>query len=75
MMFLCAVAGNLARLEPIHKRAPAVFDALAKLFPNGHHVALWHPGALESGSAMVALVAIGLAFFALGFWRFSARDA
>ena len=75
MFFFCVLAGNLVRAEAIQQRAPALFGALAKLFPNGHHLSLWHPGAMQSGGAMLALVAIGSAFFALGFWRFSRRDA
>jgi ABC-type transport system involved in multi-copper enzyme maturation permease subunit len=75
VMFLVSVGGNIARAGPIMERAPELFEPISKLFPNGHHLALWHPGLAESITAMLALVAIGLVFFALGLWRFSARDA
>lgn len=75
IMFLCSLAGSVVQAEPIAQSAPALFAGLSKLFPNGHHLALWHPGVFESASAMLGLVAIGLAWFALGFWRFSTRDA
>ena len=75
LTFFCSVAGSVLQAEPIASQAPALFGALSKLFPGGHHLALWHPGLVESGTAMFGLVAIGLCFFALGFWRFSTRDA
>ncbi|HZO13014.1 MAG TPA: ABC transporter permease subunit [Polyangiaceae bacterium] len=75
IMFSCSLAGGLFKAQPIAKRAPELFNALSKLFPNGHHLPLWHPGWFESLTAMLGLIAIGLAWFALGFWRFSRRDA
>ncbi|MCE7893855.1 MAG: hypothetical protein DYH12_29845 [Sorangiineae bacterium PRO1] len=75
IMFACSLGGSLVQARPIEEQAPELFRALSKLFPNGHHLALWHPGAVESGTAMVSLVAIGLCFFALGHWRFARRDA
>jgi ABC-type transport system involved in multi-copper enzyme maturation permease subunit len=75
IMFAASLTGGLLRAEPIARRAPQLFNALSKFFPNGHHLELWHPDLLESGTAMLGLVAIGMAFFGLGFWRFSARDA
>jgi ABC-type transport system involved in multi-copper enzyme maturation permease subunit len=74
-MFSCSIGGGLLKAEPIAARAPRLFGALSKLFPNGHYLGLWHPGLLASGAAMLGVVSIGLAFFALGFWRFSKRDA
>jgi ABC-type transport system involved in multi-copper enzyme maturation permease subunit len=75
LMFVAWFGGNLLQAEPIAARAPALFEALSKLFPNGHHLELWHPGLLESAGAIVGLVVIGLAYSALGFLRFSRRDA
>jgi ABC-type transport system involved in multi-copper enzyme maturation permease subunit len=75
IMFLASVIGSVIQAEPIQERAPGFFTALSKLFPNGHHLSLWHPGWFESGTAMLGLILIGLAFFALGFWRFATRDA
>jgi ABC-type transport system involved in multi-copper enzyme maturation permease subunit len=75
IMFLASVVGSVLQAEPIMEQAPKLFGALSKLFPNGHHLGLWHPGVFESGTAVLGLVAIGLGFFALGFWRFSQRDA
>jgi ABC-type transport system involved in multi-copper enzyme maturation permease subunit len=75
MMFFASLLGGLTKAEPIKKSSPEMFGALAKLFPNGHELSLWHPSWLYSGTAMLGLVCIGLAWFALGFWRFSTRDA
>ncbi|MBX3130340.1 MAG: ABC transporter permease subunit [Polyangiaceae bacterium] len=75
IMFLCSLGGRVLSAEPIEESAPELFGALVKLFPNGHHLALWHPGLGQSLGAMAGLLIIGLGFFALGFWRFSARDA
>jgi ABC-type transport system involved in multi-copper enzyme maturation permease subunit len=75
IMFSCSVAGGILQAPPVASKAPELFAALAKLFPNGHYLALWHPGLFESVTAMIGLVAIGLGFSALGFWRFQARDA
>jgi ABC-type transport system involved in multi-copper enzyme maturation permease subunit len=75
VMFFCSAAGSLLTIEPIVEQAPGLVGALSKLFPGGHYMWLWHPGWFESGTAMLGLVAIGLCFFALGFWRFSRRDA
>jgi hypothetical protein len=75
IMFVCSMTGGLLKLEPIASRAPGLFGALSTLFPNGHHLHLWHPDLLPSGIAMFALISIGLAWFGLGFWFFSRRDA
>lgn len=75
IMFFCSLAGSVLQAEPIAEQAPGVFGALSKLFPNGHHLELWHPGLVESGTAMLGLVVIGLGWFSLGFWRFATRDA
>jgi ABC-type transport system involved in multi-copper enzyme maturation permease subunit len=75
LIFASALTGSVLQAELIREQAPELFGALSKLFPNGHHLALWHPGAAESVTAMLGLIAIGLGFFALGFWRFSKRDA
>lgn len=74
-MFFCSVAGSVVQAEFIVEQAPTFFLAISKLFPGGHHLFLWHPGLFESSTAMLGLVSIGLGFFALGFWRFSTRDA
>jgi ABC-type transport system involved in multi-copper enzyme maturation permease subunit len=75
LMFCCSIAGGVVKSEPVATRAPRLFAALSKLFPNGHYLGLWHPGIVDSSVAMLAVVAIGLAFFGVGFWRFSRRDA
>jgi len=75
LMFFCSLAGSVLQAEPIMEQAPALFGVLAKLVPGGHHLALWHPGLAQSTTAMLGLIAIGMAFFGLGFWRFSTRDA
>jgi ABC-type transport system involved in multi-copper enzyme maturation permease subunit len=75
LMFLCSLAGGLLRTHFVNKSAPGFFNALSKLFPNSHSLYLWHPELFEQGTAILALLAIGLGFFALGFWRFARRDA
>jgi ABC-type transport system involved in multi-copper enzyme maturation permease subunit len=75
MMFACSLLGGITQLEPVRNSSPGLFGALSKLFPNGHSLALWHPGWFESGTALFGLVAIGMAFFGLGYWRFSNRDS
>jgi ABC-type transport system involved in multi-copper enzyme maturation permease subunit len=75
IMFLASVGGSVVQFKPIVEQAPAVFPVVAKLFPSGHHLGIWHPGIAQSVTAMLGLVVIGLAFFALGYWRFSRRDA
>ncbi len=75
LAFAASLAGGLVQAEPIATRAPDMFRALSKLFPNGHYLQLWHPGVVESVGAAVGLIVIGLAFFALGFLRFQGRDA
>ncbi len=75
IMFFASLGGGIVRLEPIRERAPGLSSVVSKVFPNGHYLNLWHPGVFESGGAMLGLVVIGLAFFFLGFWRFSRRDA
>jgi ABC-type transport system involved in multi-copper enzyme maturation permease subunit len=75
IMFLASVAGSLVQVGAIEEQAPTFFRAVAKLFPNGHYLWLWHPGVVQYGSSILGLIVIGLAFFMLGFWRFKARDA
>ncbi len=75
VMFLSSLIGSIVQADLIAEQAPEVFGALSKFFPNGHYLALWHPGWGHSIGAMIGLIAIGLAFFGLGFWRFSRRDA
>lgn len=75
MMFGASLGGGILQLEPVEQLAPGLMQALQKLFPNGHSLALWHPGLFERGTALLALAVIGLAYFALGYWRFSRRDA
>ncbi len=75
IMFVSWLSATVLGAEPIEKRAPTLSTLLSGLFPGGHQLSLWAPGLLRSGGAMLALVAIGLSFFALGFWRFNARDA
>jgi ABC-type transport system involved in multi-copper enzyme maturation permease subunit len=75
MMFVASLAGGLLRAETINAKAPGLFTALSKLFPNSHSLNLWHPGVAEQSTAILGLSAIGIGFFALGFWRFARRDA
>ena len=75
IMFACKILGAITQLKPLKDSSPGMFGALSKLFPNGHELALWQPGWFDSGMAMVALICIGLAWFGIGFLRFSARDA
>lgn len=75
LAFLASVFGAAFGAPALRAKAPALVDALHQLFPNAHSVALYRP---ELGARLVgtfALVAIGLAWFSLGYWRLSRRDA
>lgn len=75
LMFVASLAGGIVQAPIIAEKSPGLFSALSKFFPNGHYLGLWHPDVARSIGATVGLVFIGLAFFALGFLRFSRRDA
>ncbi len=75
LLFACWVAGTVLRIPSLNEWAPQVVSAVRHLFPNAHSLDLWRPALLDRGSAMAALVLIGLGFFALGFWRLARRDA
>jgi ABC-type transport system involved in multi-copper enzyme maturation permease subunit len=75
IMFTCSIGGSVTQFDLLTEQAPSLFAVLSRLFPAGHHLALWHPGLGQSLGAMAGLIAIGFAFFALGYLRFSRRDA
>ena len=75
LAFLASVTGATLGAHFVRRRAPLFFDALHALFPNAHSGALFRPELAGRLVGTVALVAIGLAWFALGFWRLNRRDA
>ncbi len=75
LLFFCWLSGNLLQSRTLTDLAPAVVSGARKLFPNAHTLDLWRPEVLDRSVAMLALVLIGLGFFALGFWRLARRDA
>jgi ABC-type transport system involved in multi-copper enzyme maturation permease subunit len=75
LAFLASLLGGLFGADFMRRKAPALMDALHALFPNAHDISLYRP---EIGARLIgsfALVAIGLAWFALGYFRLSRRDA
>lgn len=69
------LAGELLQAPAVVGRFELAADALRKLLPGTHELALWHPAAGVRLPALIALFAIGLGFVALGFLRFSRQDA
>ena len=74
LVTFCWLGGTLLRVA-VHRGAGDVVNALRQIFPNAHGDALFFPGLAERVPAMLALIAIGAAYFALGYARFARRDA
>ncbi len=74
MMFVLSVSGAILHAPVVVDTAPGLVKAFRQLFPNAHSLALFHPSLSQQLPAMLALFAIGAAYFGLGFWRFSTRD-
>lgn len=75
LAFFASVLGAVFSAPGLRAKAPAVIDAIHQLFPNAHSIALYRPELAGRMLGTVALVAIGLAWFSLGYWRFQGRDA
>jgi ABC-type transport system involved in multi-copper enzyme maturation permease subunit len=73
--FLCSLFGGILSLPPVVNLSPTLVKVARTVFPNAHANTLFRPEIVERGTAMLALTAIGLAFFGIGFLRFSKRDA
>ena len=67
--------GGIIGAPAIQESSPTLMMVLWKIFPNGHSLHLWHPDFGIRTGTMLGLIAIGVAWFALGYWRFSRRDA
>jgi ABC-type transport system involved in multi-copper enzyme maturation permease subunit len=59
----------------VERGAPTIVDVIRQAFPNAHGSALFMPDLADRVPAMIALVIIGLGFFAIGHLRFARRDA
>lgn len=75
LAFIASVLGAVFSAPALRAKAPAVIDAIHQLFPNAHSIALYRPELAGRLLGTGALVAIGLAWFSLGYWRFQGRDA
>jgi hypothetical protein len=73
---LCGLwlAQTLTQGAWVHERMPAL-QFVGWLFPARYKLLLWSPSWLVSGSAMLALLTIGLGAFALGQAWFARSDA
>lgn len=69
-----AAHGWLSR-DAVREDWPVLADSARQIFPAAHRLDLWRPEPTQMAPALVALIALGLTYFALGHWRFSRRDA
>ncbi len=70
----CGVHGWLSR-DSVIEEAPVLTASLRQLFPAAHRLDLWRPEWMDVAPGLVALAAMGVAFFALGHQRLARRDA
>ena len=61
--------------DDVRPYAPALCDTLHVLFPGGHKLDLWRPALADFAPSVVVLLALGVAYFALGHLRLARRDA
>jgi ABC-2 family transporter len=74
LLFGLWLGHSLSQAEFVPQRAPGA-QYLGWLFPAHYQLLLWSPDWLDSLPAILALLAIGSAGFALGFWAFARGDA
>jgi ABC-type transport system involved in multi-copper enzyme maturation permease subunit len=74
LFFAVVVAGVIAHIPALINQAPDVMNVVRQIFPRAHSTTLFHPSITKRLPSMLALTAIGAAFFYLGFLRFSRRD-
>ncbi|MCA9605397.1 MAG: ABC transporter permease subunit [Myxococcales bacterium] len=68
------VHGWLSR-DSVVEEAPVLVESARQLFPAAHRLDLWRPELADVAPGAVVLVAMGVAFFALGHQRLVRRDA
>lgn len=68
------VHGWLSR-DAVREEAPVLVESARQLFPAAHRLDLWRPEWADVAPGALVLVAMGVAFFALGHQRFARRDA
>ena len=61
--------------DRVHEAWPVLTGTLAQLFPAAHRLDLWRPELGAVARSALALVALGVCFFAIGHARFARRDA
>lgn len=71
----CWLLGDMLQAQVVVDKIPMLASAVFKLLPAAHYEALWQPAFALRLRAMMALLAIGMGFFALGFVRFARQDA
>lgn len=74
LFFTVVVAGVIMHIQALIDKAPAIFNALRQVFPRAHATTIFHPSLTTRLPSMLALTAIGAAFFYVGFMRFNRRD-
>lgn len=57
------------------EHGPTLVDTVRQVMPGAHTMALWRPDLLERLPSMVMQLALGCAYFGLGFAVFARRDA
>jgi ABC-type transport system involved in multi-copper enzyme maturation permease subunit len=61
--------------DRVVEAAPVLSGTIRTIFPAAHRLDLWRVGITEVAPGFIALIALGIAYFALGHLRFSRRDA
>lgn len=61
--------------DDVVQAAPVASATARTIFPAAHRLDLWRVGIAEMAPGLVALVALGIAYFTLGHLRFARRDA
>ncbi len=75
LAFGASFVGGILAIPALVEKSPDLVNFAHKLFPNGHASSLFRPELSDRLVGMVALLAIGFAWFSLGYWRLSRRDA
>lgn len=69
-----SVVGGVLGSPMMKEKGSVVIDAIHGFFPNAHDGTMFRPELAERLQGQVALLVIGLIWFAAGYWRLSRRD-
>lgn len=75
LVMFCWIGGGILAAPVVERAAPGLITAVRQIFPNAHSASIFRPGLFDRLPGMLALIAIGLGYFGLGYARFSRRDA